>query len=40
MHQSCTKNAVHPGHFGTIGKIVHKIFLVFVFIFIDRNTKP
>ena len=31
----CTKNAIHIGHFGTIGKSVQKIFLMIAFNFVD-----
>lgn len=35
-----TKNAIHLGHFGTIGKSVQKIFLVNAFDFVDTKCKP
>ncbi|MGE3207253.1 hypothetical protein RB534_25860, partial [Klebsiella pneumoniae] len=40
LHLTFTKNAIDSGHFGSIGKIVHKIFLVIVFIFVGLFPKP
>jgi len=38
LNLECTKNAIHPGHFGTTGKSVQKIFLVIVFYFFDPTA--
>jgi hypothetical protein len=48
MHRSTTlkdapvmyKNAIHAGHFGTIGKKVQKIILAIVFNFVDHSQNP